>query len=266
MDYRARFYSSSLGRFIQPDTITPDMTQGLNRYSYVNNNPINFNDPSGHARCDEDGNCMEGNRITTDIHARDYGRAYEYSPVRNHRPHASTKPLHNPILAPFLTALPTPGSPLLIAGATATPAGSWAMYEQGPTTTSTPTPRPTFPSPLSVAKSAGEIIEDAARNQEPFAPSFDAEMRNAGACGLKPLCIAFVEISITINIGLTILKAGFGISDQIRDYNNSQTPFPQPFNGYPPTPSAIPSFQITTPSPTATMFMFTPTYISTPQP
>ncbi len=27
MDYRARFYSSSLGRFIQPDTITPDMTK-----------------------------------------------------------------------------------------------------------------------------------------------------------------------------------------------------------------------------------------------
>ncbi len=52
MDYRARFYSSSLGRFIQPDTITPDMTQGLNRYSYVNNNPVNFNDPSGHAYCD----------------------------------------------------------------------------------------------------------------------------------------------------------------------------------------------------------------------
>ncbi len=63
MDYRARFYSSSLGRFIQPDTITPDMTQGLNRYSYVNNNPVNFNDPSGHARCDEDG---------SSIHFEDY--------------------------------------------------------------------------------------------------------------------------------------------------------------------------------------------------
>ncbi len=72
MDYRARFYSSSLGRFIQPDTITPDMTQGLNRYSYVNNNPVNFNDPSGHARCDEEGNCMEGNKKTTGVHAEDY--------------------------------------------------------------------------------------------------------------------------------------------------------------------------------------------------
>jgi RHS repeat-associated protein len=39
MDYRARFYSH-LGRFVQPDTITPGGPQGLNRYSYANNNPL----------------------------------------------------------------------------------------------------------------------------------------------------------------------------------------------------------------------------------
>jgi hypothetical protein len=27
------------------------------RYAYANNNPVNFNDPSGHDTCDEDGNC-----------------------------------------------------------------------------------------------------------------------------------------------------------------------------------------------------------------
>ncbi len=48
MDYKARFYSPMLGRFISPDTITPGGPQGLNRYSYVANNPINFNDPTGH--------------------------------------------------------------------------------------------------------------------------------------------------------------------------------------------------------------------------
>jgi hypothetical protein len=50
MDYKARFYDSSLGRFIQPDTIIPDMSnpQAWNRYAYVYNNPILFNDPSGH--------------------------------------------------------------------------------------------------------------------------------------------------------------------------------------------------------------------------
>ncbi|MBL8099772.1 MAG: hypothetical protein JNK81_11360 [Anaerolineales bacterium] len=50
MDYKARFYSPVLNRFIQPDTIIPSLysPQTLNRFSYVGNNPINFNDPTGH--------------------------------------------------------------------------------------------------------------------------------------------------------------------------------------------------------------------------
>ena len=48
MDYQARFYDSALGRFTQPDTITPGGPQGLDRYSYTMNNPIDFNDPTGH--------------------------------------------------------------------------------------------------------------------------------------------------------------------------------------------------------------------------
>jgi hypothetical protein len=43
-------YDPTLGRFIQPDSIVPDplSSQSWNRYAYVNNNIINFNDPSGH--------------------------------------------------------------------------------------------------------------------------------------------------------------------------------------------------------------------------
>ena len=52
MDYKARFYSPYLNHFIQPDMIVQNSTQGLNRYSYVGNNPINFNDPTGHCRID----------------------------------------------------------------------------------------------------------------------------------------------------------------------------------------------------------------------
>jgi RHS repeat-associated protein len=52
MDYRARMYSARLGRFISPDSIVPGVgPQAYNRFSYVSNNPVNFNDPSGHKPC-----------------------------------------------------------------------------------------------------------------------------------------------------------------------------------------------------------------------
>jgi RHS repeat-associated protein len=43
--YKARFYSPSLGRFLQPDPI--GYADDLNLYAYVGNNPVNFTDPSG---------------------------------------------------------------------------------------------------------------------------------------------------------------------------------------------------------------------------
>ena len=50
MDYRARFYSPLLGRFTQPDVFVSNVInpQAWNRYSYVYNSPIVYNDPSGH--------------------------------------------------------------------------------------------------------------------------------------------------------------------------------------------------------------------------
>jgi RHS repeat-associated protein len=59
MDYKARFYSPMLGRFIQPDSLIPDAQnpQAWNRFSYVTNRPINFNDPTGHKKCDDEFGC-----------------------------------------------------------------------------------------------------------------------------------------------------------------------------------------------------------------
>ena len=57
MDYKARFFDAALGRFIQPDTITPGGPQGLNRFSYVLNNPVNATDPTGHMVCEEEEGC-----------------------------------------------------------------------------------------------------------------------------------------------------------------------------------------------------------------
>jgi RHS repeat-associated protein len=41
--YGARYYDPELGRFISPDTVL----DGLNRYAYCGNNPINYVDPTG---------------------------------------------------------------------------------------------------------------------------------------------------------------------------------------------------------------------------
>ena len=43
--YRARYYSPSLQRFISEDPI--GLLGGINVYTYVDNNPTNFTDPSG---------------------------------------------------------------------------------------------------------------------------------------------------------------------------------------------------------------------------
>jgi RHS repeat-associated protein len=56
MDYKARFYSPLLGRFTQPDNLIPDLgnPQAWNRFSYVGNNPVRYNDPTGHMICEDD--------------------------------------------------------------------------------------------------------------------------------------------------------------------------------------------------------------------
>jgi len=48
--YEARYYDPVLGRFLTPDTFVPNARnpQSFNRYSYANNNPIIFIDPTGH--------------------------------------------------------------------------------------------------------------------------------------------------------------------------------------------------------------------------
>ena len=49
--YNARWYDPLLGRFSQPNSIVPEVSQGVqawDRYAYVNNSPINYSDPTGH--------------------------------------------------------------------------------------------------------------------------------------------------------------------------------------------------------------------------
>lgn len=60
MFYNARFYDPAIGRFSSADTIVPGGVQGLDRFGYVNNSPVNNTDPSGH-KCigGEDGNTSD---------------------------------------------------------------------------------------------------------------------------------------------------------------------------------------------------------------
>lgn len=46
--YKARYYSPALGRFLQPDPI--GYLAGLNLYTYVNNQPLSYTDPTGLAK------------------------------------------------------------------------------------------------------------------------------------------------------------------------------------------------------------------------
>ena len=50
INMRGRMYDPNVGRFLTPDLITqaPSRAQGLNRYSYVFNNPSSNTDPSGY--------------------------------------------------------------------------------------------------------------------------------------------------------------------------------------------------------------------------
>ncbi|PZS06280.1 MAG: hypothetical protein DLM69_00315 [Candidatus Chloroheliales bacterium] len=50
--YHARYYDPVLARFVSGDSIMPKLKnpQNLNRYSYVDNAPLNHTDPTGHCR------------------------------------------------------------------------------------------------------------------------------------------------------------------------------------------------------------------------
>ena len=92
----ARYYHPQLGRFVSADTIVPEPgePQSHNRYSYVNNSPMKYIDPTGHNRdcgmgdsiCNGDRSFMAGGwgsarqqGIADPIEGY-YASGYEYAP------------------------------------------------------------------------------------------------------------------------------------------------------------------------------------------
>lgn len=59
---RARYYNAAIKRFINQDTVTGSIesSQSLNRYAYVEGNPVSYLDPFGL--------CPEDRIDTTDLH------------------------------------------------------------------------------------------------------------------------------------------------------------------------------------------------------
>ncbi len=60
--YNARWFDTALGRFAQADSLIPQPGSPLawDRYAYTQNNPVNFNDPSGHVQGCADGDLGGG--------------------------------------------------------------------------------------------------------------------------------------------------------------------------------------------------------------
>ncbi|MFD2672954.1 RHS repeat-associated core domain-containing protein [Marinicrinis sediminis] len=56
---RARWYVTSMGRFISEDSYEGEITNplSLNLYTYVSNNSLRYTDPSGHKQCEGAYNC-----------------------------------------------------------------------------------------------------------------------------------------------------------------------------------------------------------------
>src|SRR5262245_32224829 len=49
---KGRLYDPSLGQFLSSDPLlTEPASQGLNRFAYVDNSPLNYTDPSGFKSC-----------------------------------------------------------------------------------------------------------------------------------------------------------------------------------------------------------------------
>jgi RHS repeat-associated protein len=81
--YNARMYDPALKRFISADTIVPPGVQGLDRYSYTNNNPVRYTDPSGHCSVWGDNWCYENPDVALSESAQqliDFADSVEMSP------------------------------------------------------------------------------------------------------------------------------------------------------------------------------------------
>jgi RHS repeat-associated protein len=134
--YGARWYDPQLSRFLQPDSIIPLESQGVqawDRYAYANNNSVRYNDPTGHTIASAMHDSYGDSKY--DISLR--GLSKTGSNNKKLKPENPTPP---PPFKPSQT--PKPTRSLL---ATNVPTSANPYYKQGPTSTPTPTQTPKPP-------------------------------------------------------------------------------------------------------------------------
>ncbi|MBN2115754.1 MAG: hypothetical protein JW730_04245 [Anaerolineales bacterium] len=262
MDYKARFYSPSLGRFIQPDNIIPGAAnpQNWNRYSYVTNNPLRYTDPTGHmldkgygSYCDA--KCRERIRINEHIErVRDRNKGKNIS---GGTPTATPRPTRTPTVTPTITPTLDPTHSSLL---TTIPSGNYistplsptAEFSIEPAPTATPTPTPSgTPAPFNLAKEFNKQLDDF----NPMAPGI-GDM-------VPPSCpVNGVDPCAGIRMADQIITGILGGARIVRDEIIYHTPGPTSTLSPDITPTMSPTLTITstsTPSATPTPYFVTPT-------
>jgi hypothetical protein len=164
-NYKARYYDPLAGRFLSADNIDPKGPQELNRYSYVLNNPISNNDPTGHECIQYD---VEKHQCTK--------HGYDIYPTIKPYPTKST-----PQSTPPPRPTPTPGtkSPTITQTPTLAPtvaisAGNLSIASEPQPLTPSAVPTPTYDRTLtpSVASNVDiDLLESAKKVMGIFEPN-----------------------------------------------------------------------------------------------
>jgi RHS repeat-associated protein len=241
MYYGARWFDNSLGRFTQPDTLIPESqgVQAWDRYAGMNNNPIRYNDPTGHCLGPVLGAICTGIVIGVAVVG---AIAWIHDMVSNIREASTVYPAQAPTASPTPTSTPNATSAALATQLASSPtsiipsplptSGSGPVIRAAATATPTPIPGPQVVQGMV----GGAIIDN-------FGQAF------GGACGGVDFspgdCPSFVPNGHpALRAGLDLYKgitAGLQLAPQILSDLQGILPTPTPKPSLFPYPGGTPS-------------------------